>query len=77
MKEKPAASGFLNDENDKVDDENDNEAEKEGKTTCTVNTKDRAMSIPSSVQGTEVQVWKDQDEARDGCEQAHGEQMPC
>ena len=28
MKEKPAASGFLNDENDKVDDENDNEAEK-------------------------------------------------
>ena len=28
MKEEPAASGFLNDENDKVDDENDNEAEK-------------------------------------------------
>ena len=28
MKEKPAASRFLNDENDKVDDENDNEAEK-------------------------------------------------
>ena len=29
MKEEPAASGFLNDENDKIDDENDNEAEKE------------------------------------------------
>ena len=28
MKEEPTASGFLNDENDKVDDENDNEAEK-------------------------------------------------
>ena len=28
MKEEPAASGFLNDEKDKVDDENDNEAEK-------------------------------------------------
>ena len=28
MKEEPAASGFLNDENDKVDDENDNKAEK-------------------------------------------------
>ena len=28
MKEEPAASGFLNDENDKIDDENDNEAEK-------------------------------------------------
>ena len=28
MKEKPAASRFLNDENDKVDDENDNETEK-------------------------------------------------
>ena len=28
MKEEPAASGFLNDENDKVNDENDNEAEK-------------------------------------------------
>ena len=35
------------------------------------------MSIPSSVQGTEVQVWKDQDEVRNDCEQAHGEQMPC
>ena len=29
MKEEPAASGFLNDENDKIDDENDNEEEKE------------------------------------------------
>ena len=28
MKEEPAASGFLNDENGKIDDENDNEAEK-------------------------------------------------
>jgi len=28
IKEEPAASGFLNDENDKIDDENDNEAEK-------------------------------------------------
>ena len=28
MKEEPAASGFLNDENDKVDDEYDNETEK-------------------------------------------------
>ena len=28
MKEEPAASGFHNDENDKIDDENDNEAEK-------------------------------------------------
>ena len=28
MKEEPAASGFLNDENDKIDDENNNEAEK-------------------------------------------------
>ena len=38
---------------------------RQGKTTCTVNTKNRAMSIPSPVQGTEVQVWKNQDEARD------------
>ena len=29
------------------------------------------MSIPSSVQGTEVQVWKDQDEARDKPQQHH------
>ena len=28
MKEEPATSGFHNDENEKIDDENDNEAEK-------------------------------------------------
>ena len=28
IKEEPAASGFRNDEKDKIDDENDNEAEK-------------------------------------------------